>query len=59
MIKIGIDPSGTGTTAIVIYEDNKLIKKLDFTNKDWKYHDNYIIEIIGSIYYFEVFNKIK
>ncbi|WP_186823373.1 hypothetical protein [Spiroplasma phoeniceum] len=46
LIKIGIDPSGTGTTGIVIYEDNKLIKKLDFTNKDWKYHDNYIIEII-------------
>ncbi len=36
MIKIGIDPSGTGTTAIVIYEDNKLIEKLKFTNKNWK-----------------------
>ncbi len=36
MIKIGIDPSGTGTTAIVIYEDNKLIEKLEFTNKNWK-----------------------
>ncbi len=36
MIKIGIDPLGTGTTAIVIYEDNKLIEKLEFTNKNWK-----------------------
>ncbi|WP_253301213.1 hypothetical protein [Spiroplasma endosymbiont of Phyllotreta cruciferae] len=36
MIKIGIDPSGTGTTAIVIYKDNKLIEKLEFTNKNWK-----------------------
>ncbi|WP_419334051.1 hypothetical protein [Spiroplasma endosymbiont of Sarcophaga variegata] len=36
LIKIGIDPSGTGTTAIVIYEDNKLIEKLEFTNKNWK-----------------------
>ncbi|WP_338964939.1 MULTISPECIES: hypothetical protein [unclassified Spiroplasma] len=36
MIKIGVDPSGTGTTAIVIYEDNKLIEKLEFTNKNWK-----------------------
>ncbi len=26
MIKIGIDPSGTGTTAIAFFEDNKLIK---------------------------------
>jgi hypothetical protein len=34
LIKIGIDPSGTGTTAIVIYEDNKLIEKLEFTNKN-------------------------
>ncbi|RUO86499.1 hypothetical protein [Spiroplasma endosymbiont of Megaselia nigra] len=42
MIKIGIDPSGTGTTSIVVYEDNKLTKKLEFTNKDWINHANKI-----------------
>ncbi|MFX4057069.1 MAG: hypothetical protein EHV01_001885 [Spiroplasma sp. hy2] len=36
LIKIGIDPSGTGTTAIVVYKDNKLIDKQEFINKDWK-----------------------
>ncbi|WP_348735846.1 hypothetical protein [Spiroplasma endosymbiont of Ammophila pubescens] len=42
MIKIGIDPSGTGTTAIAFFEDNKLIEKLEFTNKDWINHTNEI-----------------
>lgn len=42
MIKIGIDPSGTGTTAIVVYEDNKLTEKQEFTNKDWINHTNEI-----------------
>ncbi|MFJ1522390.1 hypothetical protein [Spiroplasma sp. ald] len=36
MIKIGIDPSGTGTTAIVVYKNNKLIDKQEFINKNWK-----------------------
>ncbi|MBW3057825.1 hypothetical protein D6D54_08285 [Spiroplasma poulsonii] len=35
MIKIGIDPSGTGTTAVAIFEDNKLIDKSEYTNCDW------------------------
>lgn len=35
MIKIGIDPSGTGTTGIVVFEDNKLIDKSEYTNRDW------------------------
>jgi hypothetical protein len=34
MIKIGIDPSGTGTTAIVIYQDNILLDKKEVINKD-------------------------
>ncbi|UZQ30991.1 MAG: hypothetical protein OHM56_05720 [Spiroplasma phoeniceum] len=35
MIKIGIDPSGTGTTAVAIFEDNKLIDKSEYKNRDW------------------------
>ncbi len=35
LIKIGIDPSGTGTTAVAIFEDNKLIDKSEYTNRDW------------------------
>ncbi|ALA96958.1 hypothetical protein SKUN_0033 [Spiroplasma kunkelii CR2-3x] len=42
MIKVGIDPSGTGTTGIVVYENNKLIKKYEFTNKYWKEHYKFI-----------------
>jgi hypothetical protein len=34
LIKIGIDPSGTGITAIVEYEDNILLSKKEFINKD-------------------------
>jgi len=48
MIKIGIDPSGTGTTAIAVYEDNKLIEKLEFTNKDWKAHFKFIINYLKN-----------
>ncbi|WP_338963743.1 MULTISPECIES: hypothetical protein [unclassified Spiroplasma] len=36
LIKIGIDPSGTGTTAIVVYKNNKLIDKKEFINKNLK-----------------------
>ncbi len=32
LIKIGIDPSGTGTTAIVNFEDKKLLWKNEYTN---------------------------
>ncbi|UZQ29136.1 MAG: hypothetical protein OHM56_07850 [Spiroplasma phoeniceum] len=28
-------PSGTGTTAVAIFEDNKLIDKSEYTNHDW------------------------
>ncbi|WP_348735684.1 hypothetical protein [Spiroplasma endosymbiont of Ammophila pubescens] len=34
MIKIDIDPSGSGTTAIVVFKDNKLIKKLEYKNNN-------------------------
>ncbi|MBH8622812.1 hypothetical protein TS70_02655 [Spiroplasma sp. hyd1] len=59
MIKIGIDPSGTGTTAIVIFEDNKLIDKSEYTNRDWiaqtdiildKLRPNAIINIEDCLY---------
>ncbi|WP_268794846.1 hypothetical protein [Spiroplasma kunkelii] len=33
---ICIDPSGTGTTAIVIYKNNKVIRKEQYYSKDWK-----------------------
>lgn len=46
MIKIGIDPSGTGTTGIVIYEDNKLIEKNEFIDKWWLNHKDFILTII-------------
>ncbi|ALA97348.1 hypothetical protein SKUN_00445 [Spiroplasma kunkelii CR2-3x] len=49
--KMGIDPSGTGTTGIVVYKDNKLIIKELYDNKDWKCHANYIIEIIWEYLY--------
>ncbi|WP_338966176.1 MULTISPECIES: hypothetical protein [unclassified Spiroplasma] len=51
MIKIGIDPSGTGTTAIVIYENNKLIKQNEFTSKYWKEHYKFIDEFIDEYLY--------
>ncbi|WP_338988706.1 hypothetical protein [Spiroplasma endosymbiont of Seladonia tumulorum] len=46
MIKIGIDPSGTGTTAIVVYEDNKLKEKLEFTNYLWIKQVDFIKDIL-------------
>lgn len=48
MIKIGIDPSGTGTTAIVAFEDNILLDKQEFTNKDWKEHSKFIINYLKN-----------
>ncbi len=50
MIKIGIDPSGTGTTAIIVYEDNKLTEKLEFTNKDWIKQIDFIRYILCDIW---------
>ncbi|WP_348736447.1 hypothetical protein [Spiroplasma endosymbiont of Ammophila pubescens] len=44
MIKIGIDPSGTGTTAIAFFEDNKLIDKYEYTNRDWIVQTNIILD---------------
>ncbi len=34
-IKIGIGPSGTGTTAISLINDNKLIDKYEYKNNNW------------------------
>ncbi|WP_133165094.1 hypothetical protein [Spiroplasma poulsonii] len=48
LIKIGIDPSGTGTTAIVVYKNNKLIDKQEFTNKGWKEHYEFIINYLKN-----------
>lgn len=48
MIKIGIDPSRTGTTGIVVYEYNKLTEKHEFTNKDWIYQANFILCILNE-----------
>ncbi|MFX4056718.1 MAG: hypothetical protein EHV01_000035 [Spiroplasma sp. hy2] len=46
LIKIGIDPSGTGTTAIVVYKNNKLIDKQEFINKNWKEQYEFINDIL-------------
>jgi len=46
LIKIGIDPSGTGTTAIVVYIKNKLIEKYEFTNKLWIKQVDFIRDIL-------------
>ncbi|MFX4057330.1 MAG: hypothetical protein EHV01_003320 [Spiroplasma sp. hy2] len=59
LIKIGIDPSGTGTTAIVIYEDNKLIKQNEFTSKYWKEHYKFIDEFIDEYLYSDYYVKNK
>ncbi|RUO86315.1 hypothetical protein [Spiroplasma endosymbiont of Megaselia nigra] len=46
MIKIGIDPSGTGTTAIVCYINNKLVDKTEIISKEWTIHVLKILEYI-------------
>ncbi|WP_338988888.1 hypothetical protein [Spiroplasma endosymbiont of Seladonia tumulorum] len=46
MIKIGIDPSGTGTTAITIFEDNKLINKSEYKNNNWITQTNIILDVL-------------
>ncbi len=53
MIKIGIDPSGTGTTAIVLFENKKLKFKNDYTNKFWINHSNEIINFIKNNYKYD------
>ncbi len=50
MIKIGIDPSGTGTTAIVVFENNKLINDYEFINKDWIKQIDFIRDILCDIW---------
>ncbi len=50
MIKIGIDPSGTGTTAIVVFENNKLIDDYEFINKDWIKQIDFIRYILCDIW---------
>lgn len=44
MIKIGIDPSGTGTTAIAVFENNKIIRKIEIINKNWLKQLEFIID---------------
>lgn len=46
MIKIGIDPSGTGTTAIVCYINNKLVDKTEIISREWTIHVLKILEYI-------------
>ncbi|WP_338989383.1 hypothetical protein [Spiroplasma endosymbiont of Seladonia tumulorum] len=48
MIKIGIDPSGSGTTAIVVFENNILLDKQEFINKYWKKHSKFIINYLKN-----------
>ncbi len=50
MIKIGIDPSGTGTTTIVVFENNKLIDDYEFINKDWIKQIDFIRDILCDIW---------
>lgn len=53
MIKIGIDPSGTGTTAIVAFKNNELIYINEYSNKFWINHTNEIIKAINKLYTYE------
>ncbi|AXF95504.1 hypothetical protein [Spiroplasma phoeniceum] len=43
-IKIGIDPSDTGTTAIVALENNKVIWKIKIIYASWLKHLEFIID---------------
>lgn len=52
MIKIGIDPSGTGTTGIVVYKNDILIEKCkDFNDKNWINHYEFIYELISKYHF--------
>ncbi len=45
MIKIGIDPSETGTTtAIVALENNKVIRKIEIIYNNWLKQLDFIID---------------
>ncbi|WP_338966290.1 hypothetical protein [Spiroplasma endosymbiont of Sarcophaga carnaria] len=57
MIKIGIDPSGTGTTAIVVYEDSILLHEKEFINNDWKDHYKFIDNNLSFYNSFRLDNK--
>lgn len=46
MIKIGIDPSGTGTTAIALINDNKLIDKSEYKNNNWITQTDIILDAL-------------
>ncbi|WP_425378484.1 hypothetical protein [Spiroplasma endosymbiont of Polydrusus pterygomalis] len=46
LIKIGIDPSGTGTTAIVTFKDNKLIDKSEYTHYDLITQPDIILDVL-------------
>ncbi|WP_342256235.1 hypothetical protein [Spiroplasma endosymbiont of Poecilobothrus nobilitatus] len=45
-IKIGIDPSGTGTTAISLINDNKLIDKYEYKNNNWITQTDIILDAL-------------
>ncbi|WP_186823476.1 hypothetical protein [Spiroplasma phoeniceum] len=51
LIKIGIDPSGTGTTGIVIYEDNKIIRKIEIIYNNWLKQLEFIIDSFSAFRY--------
>ncbi|ALA97250.1 hypothetical protein SKUN_00333 [Spiroplasma kunkelii CR2-3x] len=51
MIKVGIDPSGTGTTAIVVYEDNKVIRKIEIIYNNWLKQLKFIIDVFSEFRY--------
>jgi len=42
---LAVDPSGTGTTGIY-YQNGKLAKFSQYTNKDWKEHFEFILSIV-------------
>ncbi|WP_425379949.1 hypothetical protein [Spiroplasma endosymbiont of Stenodema calcarata] len=51
-IKIGIDPSGTGTTAITVYENNILKQQIIYTDKYWLNHAKYILGFLIDFFNF-------
>ncbi|ALA98222.1 hypothetical protein SKUN_001355 [Spiroplasma kunkelii CR2-3x] len=44
MIKIVIDPLGTGTTGIVVLENNKVIRKIKIIYNNWLEQLEFIID---------------
>ncbi|WP_374695993.1 hypothetical protein [Spiroplasma endosymbiont of Polydrusus formosus] len=48
MIKIGIYQSGTGTTAIVAFKNNKLIDKSEYIHRYWITQSDIILDVLIS-----------